>query len=92
MAYYYTLPYMGEHLIKRRINMKIIIDEVKKDGVLVKNDGTEISRYSYKNLVNKEFTLEDFKKEIENFNITVGQQEEFDNIKELSKSSKIHNW
>ena len=72
--------------------MKIIIDEVKKDGVLIKNDGTEISRYSYKNLVNEEFTLEDFKKEIENFNITVGQQEEFDNIKELAQSSKIHNW
>lgn len=72
--------------------MKIIIDEVKKDGVLIKNDGTEISRYSYKNLVNEEFTLEDFKKEIENFNITVGQQEEFDNIKELAKSSKIHDW
>jgi hypothetical protein len=72
--------------------MKIIIDEVKKDGVLVKNDGTEISRYPYKNLIDEEFTLEDFKKEIENFNITVGQQEEFDNIKELAKSSKIHNW
>ena len=72
--------------------MKIIIDEVKKDGVLIKNDGTEISRYSYKNLLNEEFTLEDFKKEIENFNITVGQQEEFDNIKELAKSSKIHDW
>ena len=72
--------------------MKIIIDEVKKDGVLIKNDGTEISRYPYKNLIDEEFTLEDFKKEIENFNITVGQQEEFDNIKELAKSSKIHNW
>lgn len=72
--------------------MKIIIDEVKKDGVLIKNDGTEISRYSYKNLVNKEFTLEDFKKNIENFNITLGQQEEFDNIKELSNCLKIHNW
>lgn len=92
MAYYYTLPYMGEHLIKRRINMKIIIDEVKKDGVLVKNDGTEISRYSYKNLINEEFTLEDFKKDIENFNVTLEQQEEFDNIKELSNCVKIHSW
>ncbi len=72
--------------------MKIIIDEVKKDGVLVKNDGTEISRYSYKNLIDEEFTLEDFKKDIENFNVTLGQQEEFDNIKELSNSLKIHNW
>ena len=72
--------------------MKIIIDEVKKDGVLIKNDGTEISRYSYKNLIDEEFTLEDFKKDIENFNVTLGQQEEFDNIKELSNSLKIHNW
>ena len=72
--------------------MKILIDEIKKDGVLVKNDGTEISRYSYKNLIDEEFTLEDFKKDIENFNITLGQQEEFDNIKELSNSLKIHNW
>ena len=72
--------------------MKIIIDEVKKDGVLIKNDGTEISRYPYKNLIDEEFTLEDFKKDIENFNITLGQQEEFDNIKELSNSLKIHNW
>lgn len=31
--------------------MKIILDEVKKEGVLVKNDGTEVS---YKNLVNEE--------------------------------------
>lgn len=72
--------------------MKILIDEIKKDGVLVKNDGTEISRYSYKNLIDEEFTLEDFKKDIESFNITLGQQEEFDNIKELSNSLKIHNW
>ena len=72
--------------------MKILIDEVKKEGVLVKNDGTEISRYSYKNLIDEEFTLEDFKKDIESFNITLGQQEEFDNIKELSNSLKIHNW
>ena len=72
--------------------MKIIIDEVKKEGVLVKNDGTEISRYSYKNLIDEEFTLEDFKNDIESFNITLGQQEEFDNIKELSNSLKIHNW
>ena len=72
--------------------MKIIIDEVKKEGVLVKNDGTEISRYSYKNLINGDFTLEDFKKDIESFNITLGQQEEFDDIKELSNCVKIHNW
>lgn len=72
--------------------MKIILDEVKKDGVLVKNDGTEVSRYSYKNLINDEFTLEDFKKDIDSFNVTLGMQEEFDNIKELSHSIKIHKW
>jgi len=72
--------------------MKIIIDEVKKDGVLIKNDGTEISRYSYKKLINKEFTFENFKKDIDGFNVTLEQQEEFDDIKELSKIVNIHNW
>ena len=72
--------------------MKIILDEVKKDGVLIKNDGTEISRYSYKNLISDEFTFEDFKKDIDGFNITLGQQEEFDDIKELSQYLKIHNF
>lgn len=72
--------------------MKIVLDEVKKDGVLVKNDGTEISRYSYKNLINEEFTFEDFKKDIDGFNVTLGQQEEFDDIKELSTYLKIHNF
>jgi hypothetical protein len=72
--------------------MKIILDEVKKDGVLVKNDGTEISRYSYKNLVNDDFTFEEFKKDIDGFNVTLGQQEEFDDIKEMSKYLKIHNF
>ena len=72
--------------------MKIIIDEVKKDGVLVKNDGTEISRYSYKNLISDDFTLDDFKKDIDSFNITLGQQEEFNNIKDLSNIITIHNW
>ena len=72
--------------------MKIVLDEVKKDGVLVKNDGTEVSRYSYKNLINEEFTFEDFKKDIDGFNVTLGQQEEFDDIKELSTYLKIHNF
>lgn len=72
--------------------MKIVLDEVKKDGVLYKEDGTEVSRYSYKNLLDDEFTLEDFKKDIESFNVTLGQQEEFDNIKELSNCLKIHNF
>ena len=72
--------------------MKIILDEVKKEGVLIKNDGTEVSRYSYKNLVNGEFTLEELKEELRKFNVTLGQQEEFDNIKELSRAVKIHSW
>lgn len=72
--------------------MKIILDEVKKEGVLMKNDGTEVSRYSYKNLVNGEFTLEELKEELRKFNVTLGQQEEFDNIKELSHAVKIHSW
>ena len=72
--------------------MKIILDEAKKEGVLLKNDGTEISRYSYKNLIGEDFTIEDLKKDIKNFNITLGQQEEFDNIKDLGSSLKIHNW
>ena len=57
-----------------------------------KNDGTEISRYSFKNLLDNNFTFEDFKQEINEFNITLAQQEEFTNIKELSTSIKIHNW
>lgn len=77
---------------KEEINMKIILDEVKKDGVLVKNDGTEVSRYSYKNLLDDEFTLEDFKQDIDKFNVTLGMQEEFDNIKDINLSIKIHNW
>lgn len=72
--------------------MKIILDEPRKEGVLVKNDGTEISRYSYKNLIDEKFTFEKFKKEIEQFNITLGQQKDFDDIKELGNAIKIHNW
>ena len=72
--------------------MKILLDEAKKEGILVKNDGTEVSRYSFKNLLDNNFTFEDFKQEINEFNITLAQQEEFTNIKELSTSIKIHNW
>ena len=72
--------------------MKILLDEAKKEGILVRNDGTEISRYSFKNLLDNNFTFEDFKQEINEFNITLAQQEEFTNIKELSTSIKIHNW
>lgn len=72
--------------------MKIILDEILKEGVLIKKDGTEISRYSYKNLVKGDYTFEEFKKEIDNFNTTLEQQEEFDNIKDLAVAVKIHNW
>ena len=72
--------------------MKIILDEAKKDGVLIKNDGTEISRYSYKNVISDSFTIDDFKTDIAEFNKTLGQQEEFDNIKELGNCIKIHSW
>ena len=72
--------------------MKILLDETTKEGILVKNDGTEISRYSFKNLLDDDFTFEDFKQEIDEFNITLAQQEEFTNIKDLATSIKIHNW
>lgn len=72
--------------------MKIVIDDVKKEGVLIKDDGTEISRYSYKNLIKENFTFEEFKADIDSFNKTLSMQEEFDNIRELSNVIKIHNW
>ena len=72
--------------------MKIILDEVKKEGVLLKEDGTEVSRYSYKNLIDENFTIGNLKSDIESFNKTLGMQEEFDNIKELANSLSIHNW
>lgn len=72
--------------------MKIILDEAHKEGVLLKNDGTEVSRYSYKNLVNDQYTFEEIKSDIDKFNVTLGQQKEFDNIKELSSAIKIHSW
>lgn len=72
--------------------MKIILDESKKDGVLIKNDGTEISRYSYKNIINDSFTLEMFKRDIEGFNRTLAMQEEFDNIRDMAKYVTIHNF
>jgi hypothetical protein len=72
--------------------MKILLDETTKEGILVKNDGTEVSRYSFKNLLDDDFTFEDFKQEIDEFNITLAQQEEFTNIKDLATSIKIHNW
>lgn len=72
--------------------MKILLDETTKEGILVKNDGTEVSRYSFKNLLDDDFTFEDFKQEIDEFNRTLAQQEEFTNIKDLATAIKIHNW
>lgn len=72
--------------------MKIILDEVKKEAVLVKKDGTEVSRYSYKNLVSKDITFEEFKADIDSFNETLGIQEEFDDIKDLRRVVNLHNW
>ena len=72
--------------------MKIVLDETKKEGVLLKNDGTEVSRYSYKNVLNGEFTFKDLKADIEEFNKTLSQQEEFSNIKDLASCIKIHSW
>jgi len=74
------------------IAMKILIDEIKKELQLVKNDGTVISTYSYKNVITEDFTLEDLKRNNEDFNKTLAQQEEFDSIKDLAPILKIHNF
>ena len=39
-----------------------------------------------------DFTFEEFKKDIDGFNVTLGKQEEFDDIKELGACVKIHNF
>ena len=74
--------------------MKIILDEVKKDGVLINKNGEEVSRYSYKNIINDSYTLEYLKKDLDGFNVTLGQQAEFDakDLKKLSEAKNIHNW
>lgn len=75
--------------------MKIILDTNKKDGVLVKENGSEvkeISRYSYKNLITEDFTVEDLQKDIDGFNETLAQQEDFDDIRKMSDYLKIHNF
>lgn len=72
--------------------MKIVLDENKKLGILQKNDGTVISSYSYKNLIKEDFTFEQFKSDIEKFNVTLGKQEEFDNIKDLRPIIAIHDF
>lgn len=72
--------------------MKIVLDVAKKDGVLLKRDGTEISRYSFKNLLKDGFTFEEFQKDIENFNSTLAQHEDFDDMKKLGELVKLHKW
>lgn len=73
--------------------MRVMLDVLKKDAVLVKNDGTEVSRYSYKNLIGEDFTFEEYKKEIDSFNVeTLSKRNEFDDIKELGECVKQHNW
>lgn len=73
--------------------MKIILDEIKMDGVLLNNEGKEISRYSYKGILKDGFTFEDLKNDIEKFNTeTLSKQDEFESIKDLSESISIHNW
>jgi U3 small nucleolar ribonucleoprotein component len=73
--------------------MKIILDEIKMDGVLLNNEGKEISRYSYKGILKDGFTFEDLKNDIEKFNTeTLGKQDEFETIKGLSEYLSIHNW
>lgn len=73
--------------------MKIILDEIKLDGVLINNEGKEISRYSYKGILKDGFTFEDLKNDIEKFNTeTLSKQDEFESIKGLQESVSIHNW
>lgn len=72
--------------------MKIILDENKKLAILQKNDGTIISTYSYKNLINDSYTLEDLKRDNDDFNVTLSKQEEFDNIKDLRPILAIHDF
>lgn len=72
--------------------MKIVLNEITKNGELTKNDGTIISTYSFKNIINDEFTLEDLKKDINGFNETLAQYNDFDNIAELSPILNVHNF
>lgn len=73
--------------------MKIILDEIKMDGVLLNNEGKEISRYPYKGILKDGFTFEDLKNDIEKFNTeTLGKQDEFETIKGIQECVSIHNW
>lgn len=72
--------------------MKIVLDEAKKLCVLQKNDGTIISTYSYKNLITDTYTIENLRKDNDDFNTTLSQQEEFDDIKDLRPIIAIHDF
>lgn len=72
--------------------MRITVNEDTKELNLVKEDGTVISTYSYKNVIKDDFTVEDMKADLESFNVTLARQPEFDNIKDLAPVLKIHNW
>lgn len=72
--------------------MKILVNEDTKELNLIKNDGTVVSTYSYKNVIKDDFTIDELKADIDGFNITLSRQPEFDNIKDLAPVLKIHNW
>lgn len=72
--------------------MKIVLNEITKNGELTKEDGTIISTYSFKNLISDEYTMEDFKKDIDGFNKTLSQYDDFDNIAELTPINNVHNY
>lgn len=70
--------------------MKIVLNEVTKNGELTKKDGTIISTYSFKNIINDEFKLDDLKKDIAGLNITLAQYDDFDNIADLTPINNVH--
>lgn len=72
--------------------MKIVVNELKKCLELIKNDGTVIDSCSYKALVNNTYTIEDLKKENDEFNKTLSSFDDFDDIKDLAEVLKVHNW
>ena len=72
--------------------MKIILNETVKEANLINKKGKIISTYSYRKVLNDEFTFEDFKKDIESFNETLATFPEFDDIKEMSKVIQLHNF
>ena len=73
--------------------MKIQLNETKKELELIKNDGTVISTYSYKNVINDtDFTIDDLKRNNDKFNKTLSLYDEFNSIKDLAQVLKVHNF